>query len=50
MSLPSSLMVELETLAIRFAHLGVTADVAALTYADALGLLLMLRRLAAETI
>ena len=40
------LHLELQTLANRFAHLGVTTDLACLTSAEAYALLLWLRRLA----
>jgi hypothetical protein len=37
---------ELESLAIRFSHMGITADLAALTVIEAWGVLQMLRKLA----
>jgi hypothetical protein len=46
--LHSDLWIELEGLAIRFAHLGIPHNVRRLTNADAYGLLLYLRRAAAE--
>ena len=45
MSAPAWLT-ELETLAVRFAHLGVSADLASLTLAEAWGVLQYLRRMA----
>ena len=48
MNSPSNWYTDLEALAIRFAHLGVTADLSALTIAEAYALLCWLRRLAGE--